>query len=48
MVEDFITIKGLKPGETYEFIVVAVDGEYMAESEPQDIETYSLGKIQTV
>lgn len=42
MVEDFITIKGLKPGETYEFIVVAVDGEYMAESEPQDIETYSL------
>lgn len=42
MVEDFTTIKGLKPGETYEFRVVAVDGEYMTESEPQDIETYSV------
>lgn len=45
MVEDFTTIKGLKPGETYEFRVVAVDGEYMTDSDPQDIETYSVGKI---
>ena len=35
--EDFIIIRGLNPNKTYEFIVVSVDGEYMAESEVKEI-----------
>ena len=33
------------PGEVYEFKVVAVDGEFMTESEAEEIETYSVGKF---
>lgn len=41
--EDFTIVRALKPGETYEFKVVAVDGDYMSESEPQEIDTYTIG-----
>ncbi|XP_039276536.1 neuroglian isoform X2 [Nilaparvata lugens] len=40
--EDYTIIRSLKPGETYEFRVVAVDGEYMTESEPEEIDTYTV------
>lgn len=30
--------------KTYEFIVVSVDGEYTAESEPQEIQTKKIGR----
>nr|CAD7598606.1 unnamed protein product [Timema genevievae] len=41
--EDFTEIRGLMPGEVYEFIVVAVDGDQMTESEPEEVETHSVG-----
>nr|CAD7455359.1 unnamed protein product [Timema tahoe] len=40
--EDFTEIRGLMPGEVYEFIVVAVDGDQMTESEPEEVETHSV------
>lgn len=40
-----IEIRGLQSGETYVMSVVAVDGNYFAESEPQEIETSSEGPI---
>lgn len=36
--EDFTVVRALTPSETYEFIVVSVDGEYLTESEPEEIE----------
>ncbi|XP_018915521.1 neuroglian isoform X2 [Bemisia tabaci] len=36
--EDYIIVRGLKPGEIYEFKVVAVDGEYMTESHAKEVE----------
>lgn len=41
--KDFIDVKGLKPGELYEFIVVAVDGNTMMESDIAEIEASSTG-----
>lgn len=41
--EDNIIIRGLLPGEIYEFKVVSVDGDYMTESDPEEVETYSVG-----
>lgn len=41
--EDYIIVRGLLPGEVYEFKVVAVDGEFMTESETEEVETYSVG-----
>lgn len=38
-----IDVKGLKPGEVYEFIVVAVDGNTMRESDIAEIEASSSG-----
>lgn len=38
-----IDVKGLKPGELYEFVVVAVDGETMRESDVAEIEASSSG-----
>lgn len=38
-----IDVKGLKPGELYEFIVVAVDGDTMKESDVVEIEASSTG-----
>lgn len=43
--EDFTIVRGLNPGEIYEFKVVAVDGDYMTESESEEVETYSIGKL---
>lgn len=40
--EDYIIVRGLKPGEVYEFCVVAVDGEFISESELEEVETYSI------
>lgn len=44
--EDYTIIRGLLPGEVYEFKVVAVDGEFMTESQAEEIETYTVGKNQ--
>lgn len=35
--DDFIYIRGLEPENTYEMVVVSVDGELNAESEPQEV-----------
>lgn len=43
--KNFIDVKGLSPGEIFEFIVVAVDGEAMRESDVADIETSSSGTV---
>ncbi|KAF4518843.1 hypothetical protein B566_EDAN006694 [Ephemera danica] len=40
--EDFIIVRGLKPGETYDMQVVAVDGEYMTASDAEEVETYTV------
>lgn len=40
-----IEIRGLQSGEVYVMSVVAVDGEYMTESAPQEVETSSEGPI---
>ncbi|XP_017782809.1 PREDICTED: neuroglian isoform X2 [Nicrophorus vespilloides] len=42
MNEDYLTVAGLQPGELYEFTVVAVDGNYVAESQAQDVDTYGV------
>lgn len=36
--KNFIDVKGLKPGKLYEFIVVAVDGNIIQESDTVEIE----------
>ncbi|PSN43064.1 Neuroglian [Blattella germanica] len=45
MNEDFIIVRGLMPGEMYEFSVVAVDGEHMTESEIEEVEISSMDSI---
>jgi len=40
-----IDVKGLKPGELYEFVVVAVDGNIMRESDVVEIEASSTGNF---
>lgn len=40
---NFIDVRGLKPGEMYEFVVVAVDGDTMKESDTVEIEASSSG-----
>ncbi|KAL4121128.1 hypothetical protein QTP88_013693 [Uroleucon formosanum] len=42
---NFIDVKGLKPGELYEFVVVAVDGNTMKESDIAEIEASSTDPI---
>lgn len=46
--EDYIIVRGLKPGEIYEFKVVAVDGEYMTESHAKEVEIPVLGMCQYI
>lgn len=41
--EDYTTIGALEPGETYEFIVVSVDGDFFTESDAQDINMFMTG-----
>lgn len=36
--EDYLIVRPLNPGQTYEFKLVAVDGEYSTESETQELE----------
>jgi hypothetical protein len=45
MNEDYIIVRGLMPGEMYEFSVVAVDGEHMTESEVEEVEISSMGEF---
>ncbi|XP_049962681.1 neuroglian [Schistocerca serialis cubense] len=42
MNEDYLIVRGLIPGEIYEFVVVSVDGERQTESEPEEVETYTV------
>jgi hypothetical protein len=44
MNEDYIIVRGLMPGEMYEFSVVAVDGEHMTESEVEEVEISNVGE----
>lgn len=46
--EDNIIIRGLTPGEIYEFKVIAVDGDFMSESDPEEVETYSVGTLTNI
>jgi len=41
--KNFIDVKGLKAGELYDFVVVAVDGDTMRESDVAEIEASSTG-----
>lgn len=41
--DDFVIIRGLQPDENYEFIVASVDGEYLTESQVQDVQTIGIG-----
>ncbi|XP_050520545.1 neuroglian isoform X2 [Daktulosphaira vitifoliae] len=43
--KNFIDIKGLKPGETYEFLLVAVDGEISRPSDPVEVEASSTDPV---
>lgn len=42
MSEDWLIVPDLSPDEQYEFIVVAVDGDYRIESDPQEVDTYGI------
>lgn len=46
LVEDYIVVRALNPGEIYEFKVVSVDGEYLTESAAEEVATYVTGKCQ--
>lgn len=37
-------VRGLEPSTNYEFVVVAVDGDHIRESQVQQLETFSVGK----
>ncbi|KRT82369.1 Immunoglobulin [Oryctes borbonicus] len=39
MSEDWLIVPDLAPDEQYEFVVVAVDGDYRIESDPQEVDT---------
>lgn len=41
--DDFVLVRGLEPDETYEFIVASVDGQYITESQVQDVPTVGIG-----
>jgi len=45
MNEDYIIVRGLMPGEMYEFSVVAVDGELLTESEIEEVEISNMGEF---
>lgn len=40
-----LQVRGLQSGEVYVMTVVAVDGDYFRESDPQEVETSSEGPI---
>ncbi|CAB0018081.1 unnamed protein product [Nesidiocoris tenuis] len=41
---DYVIVKGLEPSQVYEFQVASVDGEFVTESAPQEVQMYSVGK----
>lgn len=41
--DDFLVVRALQPDSNYEFVVVAVDGEYLTESAPQEVDTFGIG-----
>lgn len=43
MQDDNLVVRALEPDSTYEFVVVAVDGEYLTESGAQEVSTYGIG-----
>lgn len=44
--EDFVIVRPLEPEQTYEFVVVSVDGKYLTESKVQDVATYGIGMLK--
>lgn len=42
--DDFVIIRGLDPDENYEFVIASVDGEYLTESQVQDVQTVGIGE----
>lgn len=42
---DYLDVSGLELGETYEFVLVAADGNQYTESEVQEVDTYGIGPI---
>lgn len=41
--DDYLIVRALEPDSNYEFVVVAVDGDYLTESAPQEVDTYGIG-----
>ena len=39
--ENFVHLRGLTPNQVYEVRVVAVDGEFYTESDPEEMEMYA-------
>ncbi|CAB0005124.1 unnamed protein product [Nesidiocoris tenuis] len=39
---DYVIVKGLEPSQVYEFQVASVDGEFVTESAPQEVQMYSV------
>lgn len=44
MQEDHQIVRALEADANYEFVVVAVDGDYLTESAAQEVDTYGIGK----
>lgn len=45
MQDDNVVVRALEADTNYEFVVVAVDGEYLTESAIQEVDTYGIGKF---
>lgn len=43
--DDITVVQGLLSNKSYEFKVVSVDGEFMTESDPQDVITTKVGML---
>lgn len=44
MQDDYLIVRALEADSNYEFVVVAVDGDYLTESSAQEVDTYGIGK----
>ncbi|KAJ8985876.1 hypothetical protein NQ317_006250 [Molorchus minor] len=40
--EDYLKVSGLEPASVYDFVVTSVDGQFTADTEPQEVSTYDI------
>lgn len=45
--EDHVEVRPLEPEQTYEFVVLSVDGEHMTESKVQEVVINSVGMLKS-